>query len=82
MSDVVERVFGDLVVRIDRRLCVGFGDCVEEAPETFVLDGEDLAGFVDGGGPGDSRDRLIAACEACPVDALTLAETDGREATG
>lgn len=72
---MVERRFGDLVVRIDRTLCVGFGDCVSEAPGTFELDDEGLAVFV---GNGDvPRARLRAACEACPVDALTLHDADG-----
>ncbi len=42
MSDVVERTVGDLTVRVDRTLCVGFGDCVQEAPEAFRLDEEDV----------------------------------------
>ena len=69
VSQVHERRFGEILVRIDRTLCVGFGDCVTEAPGTFALDDEGLAVFV--GDEGD-RDRLRAACEACPVDALTL----------
>lgn len=76
MSDVVERRIGDLVVRIDRLLCVGFGDCVDEAPDAFVLDGEDVAVFTDR--PDRTpRERLIAACEACPVDALTVVDGSG-----
>lgn len=78
MRDFRERRFGDLVVRIDRTLCVGFGDCVSAAPEGFALDDEGLAVFV-GNGEMDG-DRLRAACAACPVDALTLHETDGSPA--
>ncbi|HUP19334.1 MAG TPA: ferredoxin [Gemmatimonadota bacterium] len=73
-----ERRFGDVVVRIDRTLCVGFGDCVTEAPDTFALDDEGLAVFI---GDGEDRERLRAACEACPVDALTLHEADESLAT-
>ncbi|MBI1989571.1 MAG: ferredoxin, partial [Betaproteobacteria bacterium] len=32
-----------LRIRIDRTLCVGFGECVTAAPEAFALDGEDMA---------------------------------------
>ena len=78
MSDVVERKIGDLVVRLDRRLCVGFGDCVDEAPETFALDDEDLAVFVEGASR-SPRERVVAACEACPVDALTAVDAEGAE---
>ncbi len=36
----LERQVGDLIIRIDRTLCVGFGDCIEAAAEAFVLDEE------------------------------------------
>jgi len=65
-----ERRVGGLRVRIDRTLCVGFGDCVEAAPEAFVLDAEGVATFSEP--QRVQRERLLAACEACPVDALTV----------
>ena len=46
MADTEEMVVSGLRVQIDRSLCVGFGDCVSEAPEAFRLDDEDLAVFV------------------------------------
>lgn len=78
MSEVVERRVAGLTVRIDRHLCVGFGDCVDEAPESFVLDGEGIVVFredPDAAG----RERLVRACESCPVDALTVLDDDGRQ---
>lgn len=75
MSDFDERSVGDLRVRIDRTLCVGFGDCVTEAPEAFVLDESGTAIFVK---PDDvERERLLRACEACPVDAITVWNREG-----
>ncbi len=77
MSHVVERRVAGLTVRIDRHLCVGFGDCVDEAPESFELDGEGIVVFredPDAAG----RERLIRACESCPVDALSVLDDDGR----
>ena len=78
MSEPVdERVVCGLRVRIDRTLCVGFGDCVTAAPDAFVLDNEDIAVFrapeaVD-------RSCLLRACAACPVDALTVWGEDGEQ---
>ena len=75
MSDFEERVVGGLRVRIDRTLCVGFGDCVTEAPEAFVLDDTGTAVFVK---PEEvERDRLLRACDVCPVDAITVWDADG-----
>ena len=77
MSDVVERRLGGVTVRIDRLLCVGFGDCIDEAPDSFEFDGDGIAAFrlestAD-------RDRLVRACVSCPVDALTVLDDDGRQ---
>lgn len=78
MDEADGRRIGRLRVRVDRGLCVGFADCVEVAPEAFVLDGEGVAVF--GPRPEDvPRERLIAACEACPVDAITVWDESGRE---
>lgn len=78
MSEPVERRLAGLVVRIDRDLCVGFGDCVDEAPESFELDAEGVVVFRDDPDAA-GRERLIRACESCPVDALTLLDDDGTQ---
>jgi ferredoxin len=77
MSDFVERQVGDLLVRIDRTLCVGFGDCITEAPEAFVLDDSGTAVFVNPSGV--ERERLLRACDACPVDAITVWNSAGTQ---
>jgi ferredoxin len=75
---VDERRVAGLVVRIDRHLCVGFGDCIDEAPESFELDGEGVVAFrAEAGAAG--RERIVSACAACPVDALTVFDETGRQ---
>ena len=70
-----ERLVHGLVVRIDRTLCVGFGDCVDGAA-AFVLDDEGIAVFAT---PEEvPRDVLLRACESCPVDALSVWDEEGR----
>ena len=77
MSDYEDMQVGDLKVRIDRTLCVGFGDCVTGAPEAFKLAEDGVVVFVS---PQDSpREQLIDACDACPVDALTIWDASGRQ---
>ena len=66
---------GDLLVhglrlRIDRDLCVGFGDCIDVAPEAFVLDADGIAVFLHA--ETVDRERLLRACDECPVDAITV----------
>ena len=77
MSDSDERTVGLMRVRIDRSLCVGFGDCVDEAPEAFRLDEEGIAFFV--APEAVARDRLLSACDACPVDAITVWDESGQQ---
>ena len=75
MSTQDERMVGTLRVRIDRTLCVGFGDCITEAPEAFVLDDEGIAVFVNP--EAVERERLLRACDVCPVDAITVWDETG-----
>lgn len=77
MGGSIERQVGSLRVRIDRTLCVGFGECVSAAPEAFGLDVEDLAVFMKPEVVG--REQLLKACDACPVDALTVWDETGRQ---
>lgn len=78
MSDVVERRLGGLVVRVDRLLCVGFGDCIEVAPELWEFDDEGIATFRDPL-PDIDRSRLITSCDICPVDALSVHDEQGNQ---
>jgi len=77
VSGFEERVVHGLRVRIDRTVCVGFGDCVKAAPEGFALDDDSVAVFVQ---PETlARERLLLACDTCPVDAITVWDVDGRQ---
>lgn len=77
MSDLADRTVGGLQICIDRQLCVGFGDCVSAAPQAFALDDEGVAAFVE---PEEvARDRLLRACAACPVDAITVWDGAGQQ---
>lgn len=73
----VTRRVGDLTVTIDRLLCVGFGDCIDEAPEAFEFDDEGIAVLTDPDRV--ERERLLKACEICPVDAITVTDETGRQ---
>jgi ferredoxin len=78
MTHVSETILHELRIRIDRTLCVGFGDCVTLAPSLFALDEDGIAVFLDPD-PRIEPDRILDACRACPVDALTVTAADGRQ---
>ena len=60
----------NVMVEIDRSVCIGAGDCVRIAPLTFALDGEALAVVLD---QRSSTPELLKQAErACPSGAITL----------
>ncbi|TVR55373.1 MAG: ferredoxin [Gemmatimonadales bacterium] len=73
-----ERTFGEYRVQIDRLLCVGFGDCIAEAPGAFEFDDEGIAVFRKGAEE-ESLVALLDACASCPVDALTVWDGSGEQ---
>lgn len=74
---LIERTVGDLRIAIDPSLCVAFGDCVTVAPEAFHLQSDGVVAFVEP--ERVERERLIAACAACPVDALLVWNAAGTQ---
>jgi len=78
MQDFVERKLGDLTVRIDRLRCIASSNCMEVAPEVYEYDGETICAFKDNPGPIE-RERLIEACDICPVDALSVIDATGKQ---
>lgn len=77
MPDLEEREVHGWRVRIDRTLCVGFGECVAAAPEAFRLDGNEVVEFA--APERVSAEDLLRACQACPVDALSVFDSEGRQ---
>lgn len=75
MTSDEDCVVHGLRIRIDRTLCVGFGDCVTHAPLAFQLDDEGVAVFVHP--DREQRAQLLKACDECPVDAITVWDDAG-----
>ena len=61
------------LAEIDEAACAAHGDCVDVAPDVFVLG--DVAEVI-GTGPDEV---LLAAAEACPSAAIRLVEAGSRE---
>jgi ferredoxin len=76
MTEFVERKIGDLTVRIERKTCIGSANCIKLAPELFELDSENIVAFKGGSAP-VQRDRVLEACQVCPVDALIVLDAAG-----
>jgi ferredoxin len=51
---------------------------MEVAPEVFEFDAENICAFKETPGPIE-RERLIEACDICPVDALIVFDPNGKQ---
>lgn len=78
MSEVRERKFGDVTLRILRDQCIGTGACSKVVPNALVFDGQQIIAFTDDPPETVERERLYEACEVCPVEALELVDDDGQ----
>ena len=65
-----------MIPKVDRKLCVGAGNCVAIAPEVFALDDENKALVTNP--KGAEEDVIWKAAESCPVDAVIIED----ESTG
>ncbi|MGH7381616.1 MAG: ferredoxin [Candidatus Methylomirabilales bacterium] len=75
---MVERKISGLTVRIDRALCIGTSNCMKVAPTVFEFDAENVCAFK-AAPPDIERERLIDACDVCPVDALIVMDEGGKQ---
>lgn len=67
-----------LKIRIDRDLCIGAGTCVVLAPNTFDLDDE-LKAVLKNEEKKDSDEDILAAARSCPVLAIFLEDSEGKQ---
>ena len=64
-------------VIIDPDLCIGSAECNRLAPEAFRLDEDGIVIFVAPEAVG--RERLLEACDSCPVDAISVFDAEGMQ---
>jgi len=64
-------------ISVDRELCIGVATCLAVAPDTFELDEESKA--VVKSPEGNTDAEIINAAKSCPVKAILLEDTDGKE---
>jgi len=78
VQDSKERIVSGLRVQIDRTRCIATTNCIKLAPGLFELDDERIVTFKSEAlEPG--QDTVVEACDACPVDALSVVDAAGRQ---
>ncbi len=69
---------GNVVITIDRDLCIGAATCLAIAPEVFVLDGEAKA-IVLSTADTTPIEHIIDAARGCPTAAISITQVDGQK---
>ena len=59
-----------LRIVVDRLRCISSGNCIDTAPGVFQLDEYDRSVIIDPRGA--APDMIVAAAEACPVEAIKI----------
>ncbi|KAB1148717.1 ferredoxin [Streptomyces luteolifulvus] len=57
-------------VEVDRSLCIGSAQCVHHAADGFRLDAGRQSHPVEA--EADANEKILAAAENCPVEAITI----------
>ena len=57
-------------IKINRRMCTGYAECVGIAPGVFRLGDDNISVVVDPEGADD--ESVLDAARACPMDAITV----------
>jgi ferredoxin len=69
---------GNLIVEVDRNLCIGTGTCVVIAPKAFALDNEGKSIVLDTADQ-EIKEILLEAARSCPVAAIILKKETGEK---
>ncbi len=67
----------NLIVKVDRDLCIGAATCVAVASKAFNLDSEAKAIILETA-EGEENDTIIEAAKACPTSAIIIEDENGQ----
>ncbi|MBI4359038.1 MAG: ferredoxin [Candidatus Nealsonbacteria bacterium] len=69
---------GEVIVEVDRDLCIGAGTCVALAPRVFALDQDGKSVILDTA-DSELEQTLLEAARSCPVAAIILKKKSGEK---
>jgi ferredoxin len=66
----------NLVITVDRDLCIGTTQCVETAGKAFALDAQGVSSILATADEEDEK-TIIEAAQGCPMNAISIKDMDG-----
>lgn len=67
----------NLIIKIDRDLCIGTSQCVDVAVKTFTLDNEGVSTILNTAEQEEER-LIIEAAQGCPMNAIIIIDKGGK----
>ena len=66
----------NLMITVDRNLCIGTQQCVDVAEKTFTLDDEGVSSILMTADKEEEK-SIIQAAQGCPMNAISIIDKDG-----
>jgi ferredoxin len=66
----------NLIITVDRNLCIGTQQCVDVAGKTFTLDNEGVSSILMTADQEEEK-LIIQAAQGCPMNAISITDKDG-----
>ena len=66
-----------LNIIVDEDECIGCGECAEQAPNTLEVNDDNIVVVTNPSG--DDEETIVDAAKACPVEAITVTDADGKQ---
>jgi ferredoxin len=67
----------NLIIHVDRDLCIGTTQCVDVAAKTFTLDKEGISSILNTAEQEEEK-LIIEAAQGCPMNAIFITDKDGK----
>jgi len=67
----------DLLITVNRGLCIGTTQCIETAGKTFALDDEGVSSILATADE-EEENSIIEAAQGCPMNAITITTKEGK----
>lgn len=66
----------NLIITVDRDLCIGTAQCVETAGKAFALDVQGVSTILATADEEEEK-AIIEAAQGCPMNAISIKDADG-----
>jgi ferredoxin len=67
----------NLIITVDRDLCIGTTQCIQTAGKAFTLDNDGVSSILKSADEEEEK-LIIEAAQGCPMNAISVTDKDGK----